>query len=83
MFSAVPARISIIAGQKATVDAMGDRWEVDIALTPAAVVGDIVLIHGGFSIAVVDKDLAERTWPLIAKVSERKEQEDKYLEENK
>lgn len=49
----------------ATVDILGVTREISIDLTPAATVGDYVLVHAGFAIEVVDEQFAEETLDLI------------------
>jgi hydrogenase maturation factor len=33
-------------------------------------VGDLVLMHAGFAISLVDEEEAKKTWQLIAEISE-------------
>ena len=61
---------SEIDGDKAVADAMGNRWEIRITLTPEVAVGDIVLIHAGYAIAKIDEDEAAKTWELFAQIVE-------------
>ena len=70
MCLAVPARVIEIDGDKAVADAMGNRWEIRITLTPDVTVGDIVLIHAGYAIAKIDEDEAAKTWELFAQIVE-------------
>ena len=66
MCLAIPARISELhEGNMATVDILGVTREISIDLTPAATVGDYVLVHAGFAIEVVDEQFAEETLDLI------------------
>jgi hydrogenase expression/formation protein HypC len=69
MCLAVPARVIEIDGDKATADAMGNRWEIRITLTPEVEVGDIVLIHAGYAIAKVDEEEAAKTWELFEQIA--------------
>lgn len=69
MCLAVPARVVEIDGDKAVADAMGNRWEVRITLTPEVKVGDIVLIHAGYAIAKVDEEEAAKTWELFEQIA--------------
>jgi hydrogenase expression/formation protein HypC len=76
MCLAVPARIVELDDDKAVVDALGNRWNCRTTLTPEVKLGDIVLIHAGFSITTVDEEEAQKTWQLIAEFDEfQKEQE--------
>jgi len=70
MCLAVPARIVELEGDNAVVDAMGNRIEAKTTLVPKAKMGDIVLIHAGFAITVVDEEEAKKTWKLIADIDE-------------
>ena len=52
-------------GPVATVDFQGSRVEVSLAMAPEAGVGQWVLVHAGFAIAVIDEDEARRTWEYL------------------
>jgi hydrogenase expression/formation protein HypC len=65
MCLAVPARIVELANDQAIVDAMGNRFDARTTLLPEAKVGDIVLVHAGFAIALIDEGEAKETWELI------------------
>ena len=68
MCLAVPARIVELEGDRAIVDAMGNRWKAKSTLLPGAKLGDVVLVHAGFAIALVDEEEAKRTWELFAEI---------------
>ena len=70
MCLAIPARIVELEGDKAVVDAMGNRWKAKTTLLPEAKIGDLVLIHAGFALSLVDEEEAKKTWQLIAEISE-------------
>jgi hydrogenase expression/formation protein HypC len=70
MCLAVPARIVELINDQAMVDAMGNRFSARTTLLPDAKVGDIVLVHAGFAIAVVDEEEARKTWSLIQELDE-------------
>lgn len=70
MCLAIPARIVELEGDRAVVDAMGNRWKAKTTLLPQAKLGDLVLIHAGFAISLVDEEEAKKTWQLIAEISE-------------
>ncbi|MBN2315166.1 MAG: HypC/HybG/HupF family hydrogenase formation chaperone [Sedimentisphaerales bacterium] len=70
MCLAVPARIVELEGDRAIVDALGNRWKAKTTLLPEAKLGDLVLIHAGFAISLVDEEEAKKTWQLIAEISE-------------
>ena len=65
MCLAIPARIVELEGDRAVVDAMGNRWKAKTTLLPEARLGDLVLIHAGFAISLVDEEEAKKTWQLI------------------
>ena len=52
------------------MDALGNRWKAKTTLLPEAKLGDLVLIHAGFAISLVDEEEAKKTWQLIAEISE-------------
>lgn len=68
MCLAIPARIIELEGDKAVVDAMGNRWRAKTTLLPKAKLGDLVLIHAGFAISLVDEKEAKETWELLAQI---------------
>jgi hydrogenase expression/formation protein HypC len=70
MCLAIPARIVELDGDKAVVDAMGNRWRAKTTLLPEAKLGDLILIHAGFAISLVDEEEAKKTWQLIAEINE-------------
>jgi hydrogenase expression/formation protein HypC len=47
--------------------------DVCLAYHPEAVVGDFVLVHVGFAIAVIDRDEAARVWQELAALDESAE----------
>ena len=70
MCLAIPARIVELEGDKAVADAMGNRWKIRTTLLPEAKLGDLVLVHAGFAISLVDEEEAKETWELIAQINE-------------
>jgi len=70
MCLAVPARIVELEGDRAVVDALGNRYKARTTLTPDVKLGDIVLVHAGFAIAKIDEDEAKETWKLIEEFDE-------------
>ncbi len=70
MCLAIPARIVELDGDRAVVDAMGNRWRAKTTLLPEAKLGDLILIHAGFAISLVDEEEAKKTWQLIAEINE-------------
>jgi len=60
MCLAIPSRIISIDNLFATIDVFGARKDVSLMLMPEEPrVGDYVLVHAGFAIQKVDKDIVE------------------------
>ncbi len=70
MCLAIPARIVELDKDLAVVEAMGNKWKAKTTLLPEAKIGNLVLIHAGFAISLVDEEEAKRTWQLIAEIAE-------------
>jgi hydrogenase expression/formation protein HypC len=70
MCLAIPARIIELEGDRAVVDAMGNRFKAKTTLLPKAKLGDLVLVHAGFAISTVDEEEAKKTWQLISEINE-------------
>jgi hydrogenase expression/formation protein HypC len=68
MCLAIPAKIEQLSGEEATVQLAGTTAQVVIALVPQAKVGDWVLVHAGYAIAVVPEDEARKTFALLAEM---------------
>ena len=77
MCLAIPARIVELKGDKAVVDAMGNRYKAKTTLLPEVILGDLVLVHAGFAISLVDEEEAKKTWQLIAEISEFEDTQNK------
>jgi hydrogenase expression/formation protein HypC len=77
MCLAIPARIVELEQDVAVVDAMGNRYKAKTTLLPEAKLGDLVLIHAGFAISLVDEEEAKKTWQLIAEINEFQETDNK------
>jgi hydrogenase expression/formation protein HypC len=77
MCLAIPARIIELDGDRAIVDAMGNRWKAKTTLLPEAKIGDLVLMHAGFAISMVNEEEAKKTWQLIAEINEFQDTPDK------
>jgi hydrogenase expression/formation protein HypC len=77
MCLAIPARIVGLEKDNAVVDAMGNRWKAKTTLLPEAKLGDLVLIHAGFAISLVDEEEAKQTWQLLAEIADFNETQDK------
>ncbi|MHC4149037.1 MAG: HypC/HybG/HupF family hydrogenase formation chaperone [Planctomycetota bacterium] len=70
MCLAIPARIVELQGDNAVVDAMGNRYRAKTTLLEGAKLGDLVLVHAGFAISLVDEEEAKKTWQLIAEIND-------------
>ena len=70
MCLAIPARIVELDGDRATVEAMGNRWRAKTTLLPDARVGHLDLVHAGFAISLVDEKQAQQTWQLLAQIQQ-------------
>jgi hydrogenase expression/formation protein HypC len=70
MCLAIPARIIELEGDRAVVDAMGNCFKAKTTLLPDAKLGDLVLVHAGFAISMVDEEEAKKTWQLISEINE-------------
>jgi hydrogenase expression/formation protein HypC len=73
MCLAIPGKILTIAGddalmRTARVDFGGIVKEINLAFTPEAVLGDYVLVHVGFAIAVIDEAEAQRVFAHLAEI---------------
>jgi len=77
MCLAIPTRIVELEGDVAVVDAMGNRYKAKTTLLPGAKLGDLVLVHAGFAISLVDEEEAKKTWQLIAEINEFQETQNK------
>ena len=70
MCLAVPARIVELEGDRAVVDALGNRWKARTTLLSDATIGDLVLVHAGFAISKVDEEEARQTWDLLSRIED-------------
>ena len=61
MCLAVPAKIIKITENKALIESLGVKKEVEISLIPDAKKGDYVIVHAGFAIQKVEKEEALAT----------------------
>ena len=65
MCLAIPVRIVELDGDNAVVSAMGNRFSAKTTLLPNVKLGQLVLVHAGFAISLVDEEDAKKTWELI------------------
>ena len=78
MCLAVPGQILELLGddpltRSAKIAFAGIVKQVSLALMPEAVVGDYVLVHAGFAIAILDAAQAQRTLDYLAALGELSE----------
>jgi hydrogenase expression/formation protein HypC len=71
MCLAIPGKVLTIAGddpltRTARVDFGGIVKVINLAFTPEARLGDYVLVHVGFAIALIDEAEANRVFELLA-----------------
>jgi len=69
----IPGRIlatTIAPLPMGTVDFSGSQLAVCLAYVPEAVVGDYVLVHAGFALAVLDEDLAAEKLAALRQLDE-------------
>ena len=77
MCLAIPARIVELEGDNAVVDAMGNRFRAKTTLLAEVKLGDLVLVHAGFAISLVDEEQAKKTWQLIAQIDDFEDTQNK------
>ena len=71
MCLAIPAKITELKDNRlATVDILGVKRDIALDRTPQAGLGDVVLVHAGVAIEVVDPDYAQETIDLIMQFPE-------------
>ncbi len=69
MCLAVPGQIVETRTNEAVVDFQGNRLAVSTILTPEARQGDWVLVHAGFSLAILPEEEARETWSYLAEIA--------------
>jgi hydrogenase expression/formation protein HypC len=75
MCVAIPALITGIDGNKATVSVAGVVKEANLMMLPGAEVGDYVLLHAGFAIERLDEAEALRTLAMFREIADAMEAE--------
>jgi hydrogenase expression/formation protein HypC len=68
MCLAIPAKIVKCNGSDALVEMNGVQQWIRMDLLPAARVGDYVLLHAGFAIALMNEEEAQETLRLLREV---------------
>jgi len=72
MCLAVPSKIISKEDLMAVVDSQGTRLKVSLLLLPEEVeVGDYVLVHAGFAIQKVQRNLAEDALRFVEEIKEK------------
>jgi hydrogenase expression/formation protein HypC len=69
MCLAVPAKVTAIDGDSATVDMMGNTTTADISLLEKVAIGDYVMVHVGFAIQKYDEKEAKITLDLLKELA--------------
>jgi len=69
MCLALPVKIISIDGDHAETEIAGVRRAASIALTPGVKVGDYVLLHTGYAIAVIDETEAQETLRILEELA--------------
>ncbi len=69
MCLAIPMRITAADGAAATIEADGLVQKTSLMLVPEARVGDFVLVHAGFAIAVLQSDDAAERLALFEELA--------------
>ena len=70
MCLAIPVQIESAQGNKGTVALAGNRTNILLDLVPDAKVGDWVLLHAGFAIAVIDPAEAREVYDLLSEMGD-------------
>jgi hydrogenase expression/formation protein HypC len=65
MCLAIPGTITKIQNGEATIDYDGVSKQADLSLNEKAVIGDIVLVHAGFVIQILDKKAGKKLQKLV------------------
>ena len=75
MCLAIPAKVASLEGSIAKVDMMGNERMISTDLVPEVKIGDYVLVHAGFAIEVIEKEIAQETEALWMEVANANEEE--------
>ena len=75
MCLAIPVQITSIHDTEADVRVGSIVKKASLWLTPQAKVGDYVLLHTGYAIAIVDETEAEETLSLFREMAEKMEEQ--------
>jgi hydrogenase expression/formation protein HypC len=75
MCLAIPVQITQINGSQADVRVGSIAKKASLWLTPQARVGDYVLLHAGYAIAIVDQAEAEETLAIFREMADKMEEQ--------
>lgn len=70
MCLAIPAKVTKLNGNFATVDMAGNTMEISTILLPEISVNDYVIIHAGFAINKLDEHEAHESLKLLRQIAE-------------
>ena len=70
MCLAVPVKIIAIDDGNATIEVGALKQSCYLGLVPEASVGDYVLVHAGYAIAIIDEEEALKTLELFQQLAE-------------
>jgi hydrogenase expression/formation protein HypC len=70
MCLAIPARITRIENEMATIDVDGVQRQASLLLLPDTQVGDFVIVHAGFAIQKLDEAAAQETLRLLREAAD-------------
>lgn len=70
MCLAIPARITKIENEMATIDVDGVQRQASLLLLPEVQVGDFVIVHAGFAIHKLDEEAAQETLRLLREAAD-------------
>ena len=70
MCLAIPAKILSVDGTAAHCEMSGVTKDIDISLTPEAKAGDLVIVHVGFALQVIDAQKAAATLAAMQSVAD-------------
>ncbi len=69
MCLAIPARVTKIDGDMATIEVSGVTRSTSLVLVTGVVVGDYVIVHAGFAIHKVDAEVAQESLELLRRLA--------------
>ncbi len=70
MCLAIPARITHIENEMATIDVDGVQRQASLLLLPDVAAGDYVIVHAGFAISKLDEAAAQETLRLLREAAD-------------